>query len=308
MFLPAMTTLSSPQATSLLQKNAPAALMSTPSVLLGMCCPLTASVEMVIPVIVTSVSFLTQMCSSGGLMRRIPLTWTRVTCWRLTSCGRASDGVAVSAFHQAWPWPSIVPEPVRAMSCELAGQVMKAVLLGYVPYGSIFSVAPAESSSRVPLLMTIGPLRNVPAGTTTVPPPAAAAAVSAAWIAFVSSVLSSPTAPVLAMSNVPEPITGNGTVAGLLAPHGSVEPPVPPAPAFPAAPPVAEPPAAPPVPGFPAAPPLPPCPVPPEAPVPAAPELPALPPAQPRPEPPAPPRPTAPPVPFTPPLPAAVPA
>ena len=45
------------------------------------------------------------------------------------------------------------------------------------------------------LLMTIGPLWNVPEGTSTVPPPAFAAAVSAIWIAVVLSVFPSPTAP-----------------------------------------------------------------------------------------------------------------
>ena len=60
-----MAMLSSPAAMLLLQKNIPVAVTSTPSVFLGGDFPDTASVEIVMPVIVTFVSLLTQMCSSG---------------------------------------------------------------------------------------------------------------------------------------------------------------------------------------------------------------------------------------------------
>ena len=75
--------------------------------------------------------------------------------------------------------------------------------------------------------MTIGPLRNVPDGIVTVPPPAVWAALSAIWIAEVLSVLPSPLAPKVVMSNEPAGIVGSGTVAGLLGPQGSLLPPAP---------------------------------------------------------------------------------
>ena len=88
----------------LLQKNIPVAVTSTPSVFLGGDLARTRpSVEMVMPVIVTSVSLLTQMCSSGEFCRRMPLIWTRVTWPRLTSCGREIDESVANASHQAWP-------------------------------------------------------------------------------------------------------------------------------------------------------------------------------------------------------------
>src|SRR5579871_6774895 len=192
-----MAMLSSPSATLLLQKNMPVAVTSTPSVFLGGDLPDAASVEMVMPVMVTLVSPLTQMCSSGEFVSLMPLIWTRVTLPRFTSCGRVTDELAAKASHQACPWPSIVPEPVTAMSCVLPPVVvMKAGGGdGYVPYGSIFSVAPEASWRLVPLPIWIGPERNVPDGMTTVPPPALEAAVSAAWSVLVLSVLSSPTTP-----------------------------------------------------------------------------------------------------------------
>ena len=81
---------------------------------------------MVMPVIVTLVSPLTQMCSSGGFCRRMPLIWIRVTWPRLISCGRVMDESLAKASHHACPWPSIVPEPVMAMSCVLPLLVMNA--------------------------------------------------------------------------------------------------------------------------------------------------------------------------------------
>ena len=61
-----MAMLSSPATMLLLQKYIPVALTSTPSVFLGGDFPDVPGVAMVMPVIVTSVSLLTQMCSSGG--------------------------------------------------------------------------------------------------------------------------------------------------------------------------------------------------------------------------------------------------
>jgi hypothetical protein len=119
MLLPAITRLSSPQAMLLLQKNAPFAFMSTPSVFLGAAWPETASVEMVMPVTVRAVSPFTQMCSSGEFWNFRSLICTRVEFEKLTSCGRASVESVSKAVHQACPWPSIVPAPVSAISCAL---------------------------------------------------------------------------------------------------------------------------------------------------------------------------------------------
>ena len=85
----------------LLQKNIPVALTSTPSVFLGGDFPDVPGVAMVMPVIVTSVSLFTQMCSSGEFCRRMPLIWTRVTWPRLTSCGRAAVEPLAKASHQS---------------------------------------------------------------------------------------------------------------------------------------------------------------------------------------------------------------
>src|SRR5262252_9159867 len=120
--------LSSPATTLLLQKNIPVAVTSTPSVFLGGDFPDVPGVAMVMPVRVTLVSFLTQMCSSGGFCNRIPLICTRVTCSRSTSCGREIDESAAKASHQACPCPSMVPEPVIAMSCDVPLAVMSGVV------------------------------------------------------------------------------------------------------------------------------------------------------------------------------------
>ena len=110
----------------LLQKNMPVAVTSTPSVFLGGFLPDTPGVLMVMPVMVTLVSLLTQMCSSGGFCSLMPVIWMRVTWPRLTSCGRVSAELVANASHHAWPWPSIVPLPLSTMSCALQSVVMKA--------------------------------------------------------------------------------------------------------------------------------------------------------------------------------------
>ena len=92
-----------------------------------------------------------------------------------------------------------------------------------------FNTAPWLSSSWTWLRMKMAPEMNVPGGTRTTPPPDLAQASTAAWMAFVDSVLPSGTAPKLRMSSPPEgprrparpPAGRAGAAAGAVSAAGS---------------------------------------------------------------------------------------